>query len=273
MADSAILQGFQDITDFILVTQGVTETALIKFSLWLFLFFIIFKGAEKVFKEGRAIPMLVAAIISFIGIRFMPEEWINAMTTVYAIVVGIALFIGPYILISIISDAARLGRTIKWILILIAYGALIYFLPSFGALTFGSEILDGILRYFADNRFIAAAAFLVVLILLIMARRKIYRGAAWGAGTGVRGVGWGLRGVGRAGVGAVRYTGRGIASGARYLGEGAAFGAGAAAGYGRARGGGMVSNMWARMQANRRRKRIAKRMMRAAAARRAAGRP
>lgn len=249
MTDSAILQGLQDIADFIFVTQGVTETTLIKFSLWLFLFFIIFKGAEKVFREGRTIPMLVAAIISFIGIRFMPEEWIDAMSTVYAIVVGIALFVGPYILISIISDAARLGRTIKWILVIIAYGALIYFLPSFGVLTFGSNILDGLLRYFADNRFIAAAAFLIILILLIMARRRIYRGAAWGAGAGVRGARWGLRGVGRAGIGTVRYAGRGIASGARYLGEGAAFGAGAAAGYGGRRG--RVWRRWFRRRAYR----------------------
>ncbi len=258
-----IEEGLEDIADFLFVTQGITETAIIKFSLWLFLFFIIFKGTEKVFRESRAIPMLIAAIISFIGIRFMPEEWISAMSTVYAIVVGIALFLGPYILLSIICDAARLGRTVKWVLVLIAYGAMIYFLPQIGALTFGSEMLDNLLRYFGDNRSIAAAVFIIVLILLIMARRKIYRGAGYGARLPVRGLGW----IGRKSIAGGRAIKESAIRHGQYLTEGAAFGAG----YGRARGGGMINNMWTRMQTIRRRRRIARRMMRVAAARRAAG--
>lgn len=255
-----IAEAVQDIFDILFGTGENFQLILIKVSIWLLIFFTIFKGAEKVFKGNRAVPMLVAAIISFIGIRFMPDEWFNNIMGVYAIVVGIALLLGPYIIITIITDAARLGKTIKWILVIVAYGALIYFLPSFGVLGVGSDALDTFLRYLADNRVIAGAVFLAILILLIMLRRKLYRGAGYGA----RGVRWGLRGIGRAGIGTARGVGRGVASGARYLGEGAAFGAGAAGGAGARAGRGML----ARMMARRRAARVARRMMRGAERRR-----
>jgi len=217
---------FQDVADFLFSTGGLTELALIKFSLWLLIFFTIFKGAEKVFKENRAVPMLISAIISFVGIRFMPDEWFQNIMGVYTIVVGIALFLGPYIIISILSDAARLGRTIKWILVVIAYGSLIYILPSLGLMEFGSESLDSIMRYAADNRPIAAVAVGVILVLLIMWRRHLYRGAGYGA-RGTRSFfGW----VGRRGIGGMRSVGRG----AGYLYDRTAFAAGAGIGAGSA---------------------------------------
>lgn len=242
-----IPEAIQSILDFLFSTGTDFQLTLIKVSLWLLIFFTIFKGAEKVFKEKRSVAILVAAIISFMGIRFMPDEWFDTIMNVYAVVVGVALILGPYIIISMVTESARLGKTIKWILIIAAYGALIYFLPSFGILDVGSNSLDTFFRYLADNRVLAGGVFLAILILLIMLRRKLYRGA----GYGVRGVRWGLRGVGRAGSGAVRAVGRGAVSGARYLGEGAAFGAGAAGGYGAQRA--RVRYRWFRRRVNRRR--------------------
>jgi uncharacterized membrane protein YgcG len=204
-----ILEFLQDLADIIFSTGGQMEMALIKFSLWLLIFFTIFKGAEKVFKQSKAVPILVAAIISFIGIRFMPDEWFDNMMGVYAIVVGIALFLGPYILISILTDAARLGRSAKWVLVIIAYGALIYALPSFGVLDFGSGVLDSLMRYFADNTIMAAAAFIAVLIVLIMLRRKV-AGTAGGGGR-IRGF---FGGVGRSAGRGAGYIAGGVATGA-----------------------------------------------------------
>ncbi|MEM4266440.1 MAG: hypothetical protein QW404_00080 [Candidatus Nanoarchaeia archaeon] len=246
--------------DLIYILFGSVEDMqdiLIMLSIWLLIFFVIFKGAEKLFPTNRGIAALVAIIISFIGIRFMPEEWWESIMGLYTIVVGIALILGPYIILTIICDAARLGKTIKWILVIITYGALIYFLPMLGVIDLGSDALDTFFRYIGDHRLIGAGVFLAILVLLIMARSYIYRGAGYGIRGTRRFLGW----VGRGGISGAKAIGRGAASGARYLGQGAAFGAGAAGAYGWRTGG----NLWSRMMARRRAARAARAMMRGAA--------
>ncbi|MEM4244720.1 MAG: hypothetical protein QXR60_00755, partial [Candidatus Nanoarchaeia archaeon] len=149
--------------DLIYILFGSVEDMqdiLIMLSIWLLIFFVIFKGAEKLFPTNRGIAALVAIIISFIGIRFMPEEWWESIMGLYTIVVGIALILGPYIILTIICDAARLGKTIKWILVIITYGALIYFLPMLGVIDLGSDALDTFFRYIGDHRLIGAGVFL-----------------------------------------------------------------------------------------------------------------
>jgi hypothetical protein len=217
-----IEEGLQNILDFIFYTNGVTEIALIKLSLFLMVFFAVFKGAEKVFRnQKRAIPMLIAAIISFTGIRLMPEEWLTVVSGAYGLIIGLALVLGPYILISIICDLIRVRGFIKWVLVIGAYAAIIYYLPAFGFPEFGSEMLNTLFRYASDNRPMAALIFMVILVILIYTRRKMGSGSFLGS-------------VGRAGTGAVRGTGRSAGRGLGYLTGGVAsgFGAGAAAGKG-----------------------------------------
>ena len=217
-----IEEGLQNILDFIFYTNGVTETALIKLSLFLMVFFAVFKGTERVFRnQKRAIPMLIAAIIAFTGIRLMPEEWLTIVSGAYGLIIGLALVLGPYILISIICDLIRVRGAIKWILVIAAYAAIIYCLPAFGLPEFGSEMLNTLFRYASDNRPMAALMFMVVLVIIIYVRRKMGTGSFLGS-------------VGRAGTGAVRGTGSSAMRGMRYLGGGAAsgFGAGSAAGTG-----------------------------------------
>ncbi|MFH1211261.1 MAG: hypothetical protein V1645_05105 [archaeon] len=217
-----IEEGVQDLLDFIFSTGGVTTTALIKLALFVIVFFAIFKGTEKVFKnQKRAIPVLIAAIIAFTGIRLMPDEWIETMSGVYGLIIGFVVILLPYILISIACDLARIGRTIKWILVISAYGAIIYYLPAFGFLEFGSDAVDMIFRYAAENRPMAALIFLVILVILIYIRSKMGSRSFLGS-------------VGRTGTGAMRGVGNSAMRGAGYLAGGVAAGgaAGAAAGKG-----------------------------------------
>lgn len=217
-----IAEGIQNIIDFLFSTGGVTEIMLIKLSLFLIVFFTVFKGTEKIFKnQKRAIPMLIAAIIAFTGIRLMPEEWITTISGVYWLIILIALVLGPYIIISILCDLIRVAGAIKWVLVIVAYGVLIYYLPSFGLLQFGSDLVDTLLVYAADNRPMAALIFLVILVILIYVRRKM----------GARSF---LGNVGRAGTGAVKGVGTGAMRGAGYLAGGVSAGAAAGGAAGRA---------------------------------------
>ncbi len=251
-----IIEMFQDIADILFSTGGITQLALIKASLWLLLFFIIFKGVEKVFPGNKVIALLIAAIVSLVGIRFMPDELFDVVMGAYVVVVGVALLLGPYITISIIAKAANLGKTVKWMLVAAAYGSLIYFLPAFGAVDLGSNSLDGVFNYFADNRLLAGIIFLAILILLIMLRRRTYGGAAQGAGAGPpgrgrfrRALGW----IGNRSAAGIRGIGRGAVGGGRYLYEGAAFSGAAGAAYGARRA--RVRYRWLRRMWNRRRAR------------------
>ncbi len=251
-----IIEMFQGLADILFSTGGVTELALIKASLWLLTFFVVFKGVEKVFPGNKVVVMLIAAIISLVGIRFMPDELFEIIMGAYAVVVGVALLFGPYILISMIVKAANLGKTMKWILVAAAYGSLIYFLPAFGVVDLGSDSLDGVFNYFADNRMLAGIVFLAVLIMLIMLRRRTYGGTRQGAGGGPgpqgrgrfrRALGW----VGNRGTAGIRGIGRGAVGGAKYLYQGAAFSGAAGAAYGARRA--RVRYRWLRRMWNRRR--------------------
>lgn len=246
-----IAELFQGIADTLFGSDGIPLMALIKFGLFIMIFFGVFKGAEKIFSENKGIPLLIAAIISLIAVRMIPEEIQRTLGTV---IIGVLSFFGPYVLVSFLSDLFRLGRTVKWILVIILYSALIYFLPyllsSIAIPAYGGDALESLFEYMADYQMITFGVFVGILAALILVRRRIYGGMRGGAGLLRRGLGGGaglfrggLRAVGRAGIGAAR----GARNMGRYGVEGAAFGAGAAGGYaaGRTRG------WWARRRAAR----------------------
>lgn len=248
-----IEEAARDLIDFAFSTGGLTQDILLKISLWFITFFVLFKGVEKVFPQNRAVCFVTSLVISIVGIRFLPEEWFENAVWIYTIVGGIALFLGPYILISMLADLIKAGRTVKWILVIVAYSALIYYLPAFGITSVGIGTLDNTLDYLSDNRTITAIIFVAVLVALILLRRKLYRGAGWGFGAAGRGVRGGLRGIGRGGIRAGQAVGNSLASGGRYMGRGFAVGAGAGAGLLDRR----TRELMRRLRAQRRARRIA----------------
>lgn len=147
---------------------------VLKVGLWLAMIFVLFQGAQKIFKNkdatgtdmpNKKIAILFAILISTIAVRFMPPEWAAGLGTLTWISVVILL---PYTLISFVTDN-------KWAKI-IGTGAVVLlmtlFLSSYGAPTIfpfirGSRFLSDIFYLLTPQYYLMPLIFAGVVIIIM----------------------------------------------------------------------------------------------------------
>lgn len=207
---ATIGEGIEDTLSAIFDASG--DLAYIKAGIWLVLFFLIFKSAERIFPSNRGAAMIIALVIAILGSRFMPDEYLEYVGGWYSIILGIVLLMIPFFLGSVIGDMVRWGRTGKTFLIILFYIAAAYIIMKYelplktGALS----ALGVALEWMSENRIIVLIVIIILCIILLWRGRSgvpvgVPSGGGgpsfWGGlGRGARGAGnWaaaGGRGIG-----------------------------------------------------------------------------
>ncbi len=119
----SIADGFFDATDAIFDADGDNDIALIKFGLWLILFFIVFRGAEKISQERPGVAALISFIISLLAVRYLPSDTVGSFKEGFGLIgiVGgfVLFFFLPYFLTKLIF------KETKWSVLIVFYLALL----------------------------------------------------------------------------------------------------------------------------------------------------
>lgn len=171
---ATIGEGIDDALRFIFDATG--NLAYIKAGLWLVLFFMIFKSAERIFPANRGAAVIIALVVSMLGARFIPDEYLEYLGWwfIVVIIIGIPFFLG-----SFFGDLARLGRGGKTFLIIIFYGIIGYSLIKWRDLGLegpASDILDTALTWISEHRII------VLVIIVVLCLIFLWRGRGGGGG-------------------------------------------------------------------------------------------
>jgi len=123
------------------IFDATDDLVYIKAVMWVVLFFVIFKSAEKIFPANRGAALMIAILVAVLGARFMPEEYLEVLGGGYAILIVIIILIGPFLLGNILGSLARFQRRGKTYLVILFYAAFAYALmrwegysPSTGGL-------------------------------------------------------------------------------------------------------------------------------------------
>lgn len=176
---SMIREVFTWILEFFFGGESVLESniLLIKFGLWLMTLAILFWVLIKAnIIEHRAAAGIIAAVVSLIGVKFMPDSWVMALATVFRFIVLwiVIIIVVPYLVVT------RLIKTPGWprrIILAIIYVAIFFGITQLSYFEFGSDILTVIMSYFSSysiaSRIITAVAIVVIALWLLNRSRRI----------------------------------------------------------------------------------------------------
>lgn len=213
---ATIGEGIDDTLSLIFDATG--DLAYIKAGIWLVLFFLIFKSAEKIFPNNRGAAMMIALVTSMIGARFMPDEYLESIGGGYAILIGIILFLVPFFFGSMIGDLMRWGRGGKTFLIILFYVAFGYSLTRLGNIPFQGEALtalDVVLAWTSEHSMLVLIIIGAICVFFLFRTRSGGGGAVFApAGMPAEPKPSFWRGLGRGAGGASRWAAdRGIGLG------------------------------------------------------------
>jgi len=208
---ATIGEGIDNVLEFIFDATG--DIAYLKAGIWLVLFFIIFKSAERIFPANRGAAAMIAIVISVIGSRFMPDEYLEYIGGGYAFLLGFILLLLPYFIGSILGDMLRLGRGGKTVLIILLYAAFAYSLIKWQGFYIGTEALSALSPIF---NWMGENTITVLIIIAILCIYFLLKSGRSGVPTTIPSGGEGpsfWRGLGRGAGASSRWavnTGRGI---------------------------------------------------------------
>ncbi|MBM3200407.1 hypothetical protein FJZ53_05705 [Candidatus Woesearchaeota archaeon] len=173
-ATAAVIGGVQD-TLTALFNASDIDLAYIKAGIWLVLFFLVFKSAERIFPFNRGAALIISLVVSMLGARYMPDEYLEYVGGWYAVILGIILVMVPFFAGSIIGDMLRWGKRGKTFLIILFYASLGYFLFKMPEdLPFKTEALSifGVVLDWARENTIIALIIIGVICAYFLWRGK-----------------------------------------------------------------------------------------------------
>ncbi len=169
------------------VLEGAFDAAgsdiFVKIALWMVMFAGLYFGATRAFPDNTRVPGVIAIVISFIAIRFMPLAWLGAFKT-YLFVAAILLV--PYFVVSMVFHNPKW----KWFFYIVSLLILWYLFsnlsPVYGIA--GSELVDYFRFAFLSHwiagipghYFIFGLALLLLLIIAFVKWRLRRRGETAG---------------------------------------------------------------------------------------------
>ncbi len=174
IALASLTEGIEDMLGTIF--GATADLAYIKAGIWLVLFFLIFKSAERIFPQNRGAAMIIALVASMMGARFMPDEYLEYIGGGYSILLIIILMLGPFFLGSMLGDMLRWGKRGKAFLICLFYAGFAYMLIEMDVSFLGgqaSTLLDLALTWMRDHTIIVLIAIALICVF-----------ALWGSGSG-----------------------------------------------------------------------------------------
>lgn len=177
---------------------GTGDVAIIKAAMWVIVFFLIFKGFSRVVLANRGAAVILAIIISVLGVRYLPDQYALYLGVYFIVIIMIFL---PYFIGDILFSRVR---TVKVLFIIASYVGLGYFffkLPEYkGGFSEHLGIFAEALNLILGNRVVVLIVIVVICWLLFRSLKSpTYmpgRGLFGGIGRGARG----LAGLGGAGI-------------------------------------------------------------------------
>jgi len=175
---ATIGEGIDDSLKFIFNATG--DIAYIKAGIWLMLFFVIFKSAERIFPTNRGAAAIIALVISLLGSRFMPDEYLEYIGGGYAFLLGFILLLLPFFIGSILGDMLRFGRGGKTFLIVLLYLAFGYSLIKWQGFYLGAEALSAlspVLNWMGENTVIVLIIIALLCIFFLFKSGRSFTGS------------------------------------------------------------------------------------------------
>lgn len=206
-----LMEGAKDVLAKALNVSENIDLVWIKAGFLIVVFFLIFGSAQKIMPHNRAGMAILSMIISLIGIRYMPEEWISWMGASAVYLLGIVVLLIPYFLGRYFFGSLifRCGRGGKLFLVLLCYAAAIFFATRFEGFKLEHEtwgMLSLAIDWILANKIVALVIIAILLFSYIISsgravppsmagpRPGFFRqlgSGAWGAAKGgAWGTGW-----------------------------------------------------------------------------------
>jgi len=142
---------------------------LMKLAIFVLLFIFLFKGTEKLFPENRAAAAVVALIITFMAVAFLPADFVmglgSASSLIGIVIITLALFALPFIVMHALNLGAMMGKW-KWTgycILLIAEILAIYYFA--GNSDYSGTFFSSLSSYFQE--YIEFILFPAVILLVI----------------------------------------------------------------------------------------------------------
>ena len=186
-----------DLMDGVLDTLGAVfnesseDLIFVKAGLWIVLFFLVFKGSEKVFPGNKGGPLIISFVVATIGARYIPQEQLDYIAGGYTILFGAILLLVPWFLGSVIGDMLRFGKGAKTFLILALYAAFAYGITTWSGNNEAAYIFYQVMDLMAENPIITWIIIGAICAFLLW----------WSSrGTGIRSLGSGFGGTPSAGM-------------------------------------------------------------------------
>ena len=171
VVSAQIMDGVEDTLSIIFDATG--DLIYIKAGFWVILLFFIFKSAERILPGSRGTAMLIACVISTLGVRYMPEEYWEYFRTWFLFII---IFGMPYFLGSMLGDLLRFRRKGKAFLVIAGYVLCAYFLLELRGVIFqeeASNILYDVLNWMQEN--IVITLIIIGIICIYFLRRTMRR--------------------------------------------------------------------------------------------------
>lgn len=165
LAAAQITEGIKDTLGLIFDATG--DIAYIKAITWLIPFFLISRAVIKVFPQNRGAAAILAAVISLIGVRYMPEEYFDFLTKYYAILAILIFF-------YFVGKIFRKGATSKTFIAVLLLTCLAYFLAEWGYLPAegASGVLNAAFDWAGEHNFIMFVAIGILCLYLILRKEE-----------------------------------------------------------------------------------------------------
>lgn len=169
-AVAQITEGVKDTLGLIFDATG--DIAYIKALTWLIPFFLISRAVMRMFPQNRGAAAILAAAISLIGVRYMPEEYFDFLTRYYAILAILIFF-------YFVGKIFRKGATSKTFIAISLLTCLAYFLAEWGYLP--AEGILGVVNaafdWAGEHNFIMFVAIGILCLYLILRKEEGEGGA------------------------------------------------------------------------------------------------
>jgi hypothetical protein len=194
------------------------DLVFIKFVLWFILFIALSEITKRFFPQSRGAAIMMSMLVSLLGVKFMPEEFLFTFVDWLGIILMGVVFFGPMIVVSrLLGMPLRAWYT--WILIIASYLGLFYLFTGF-------DIRIAPTDYLADFYDIVRYSDVATLAFIALVFFAVWKILHWTGRLFVRGV----PGMGRLSGRAFSGIGRGALAGSQGLGRGIGQGFGAVGG-------------------------------------------
>ncbi len=205
-----MLEAIQNTLGFIFDVRENIDLVYVKAAVWFVAYVMIFRSVTRILPSNRGGAAIISLIVSLIGVRYMPEGWIEWMGAYAIYLLVFIVILLPYLGGNLLGTIFRLGRGGKAFIIIGFYVGLAYAMTKLKGLPIEREalgILGVALEWMMDNRVVVFIAIAIILLIYLFSGRG--EGPPVPRGPGVfGGLGRGARGLGGMAWGRTKRGGR-----------------------------------------------------------------